>query len=338
MLRITLLFSLGFLGLADSFSCLNEYGQSVDWWLSIKTPAGTTYSYYDPVISSFGLSKHSLNDTTVGSLAYTLQQIWKEKPAAYVVYNDEVPGESSYSYTYGHTKGLFAFGSNGEGFWLPHSVPGFPVAPGNVSEYQGLPGSAYTYAQNFLCLSVSAETLDSIAYKFLLNRPHIYDFLFPDPLSALYPNISKLVSGDYSDAAICGDSTLETSGGQPFQIFAKSKAWNQDLWSACVAPALKSDVWVESWIRGSAEGPACPTNGYNTLDVKGLDFGFANGSWSETQDHSKWGLAVNASRVCFGDINRMTTQYARGGGTACWEDNYMASVLGKAIIAMDSCN
>lgn len=330
------LFLLGF-AKARGLSCLSESGKAVDWWLAIKAPAGTTYSYYDPITASFDLSTYSMNDTTVGALGLTLQQLWKEKPEAYVVYNDEVPGESSYSYTYGHTKGLFAFDSESNGFWLPHSIPGFPVAPGNVSEYQGLPGSAYTYAQNFICLSVSATTLDSIAYKFLLNRPNIYNYLFPSPISNLYPNISNLVSGGFSAAAICGESTLETTGGQAFQIFAKSKAWNNDLWSACVAPSYKSDVWVESWIRGSTEGPACPTSGYDTLDINGLKFS-PNFGWTETNDHSKWGIAVNRSILCFGDINRMTSQYSRGGGTACLQNDYMAGILQKAVTGTDSCS
>jgi hypothetical protein len=76
--------------------------------------------------------------------------------------------------------------------------------------------------------------------------------------------------------------------------------------------------------------------GYDTLDIQGLAF-FPDFSWSETQDHSKWGIAVNTSAVCFGDINRMTTQYVRGGGTVCWQDTYLSMLLRKATTGTDSC-
>jgi deoxyribonuclease-2 len=95
-------------------------------------------------------------------------------------------------------------------------------------------------------------------------------------------------------------------------------------------------LWTETWIRGSAEGPACPTSGYDTLDVKGVDFG--NGmNWSETNDHSKWAIAVNTTMLCIGDINRMTTQYSRGGGTACFKNLYLMNAFESAVSGLDSC-
>lgn len=338
MFLARLLFALGSLAASVSgLSCLNQIGQPVDSWLAIKSPAGTSSFYYDSESRVFGPSLYSLNDTEQGALAYTTKQLWSSEAAAYVLYNDEVPGETSYSYTYGHTKGFLGLAEDSSGFLLIHSVPSFPLGPQNSSSYKGLGSNAWTYAQNFLCLSVNGSILDAVAYKFLLNRPHIYNSVISPGLATQYKNISALIQGGYSKAAICSYQTLATVGGMAFDLFAKSTQWNKDLWDACVAPAYKSDVLVESWIRGSAEGPDCPTSGYDTLDVQGLDFGFVNGSWSETQDHSKWGLAINASRVCFGDINRMTTQYARGGGTACWEDSYMAKVLHAAVTGMDSC-
>ena len=39
-----------------------------------------------------------------------------------------------------------------------------------------------------------------------------------------------------------------------------------------------------------------------------------------------------------GDINRMTTQYSRGGGTACFEDEKLHSVFKKATTQTNECN
>lgn len=323
--------------LGTNISCLNEKGQPVDVWLAVKGPTGTNYWYADSAGSAWGPSPYSMNDTGNGALSWTTKQLWSAQTAAYALYNDEPPNNESYSYSYGHTKGFFAFSADGNGFWLTHSVPLFPTGPAGSSTYTGLGGNAYTYAQNLACFSVSARTLDAMAYKFLLNRPRIYESLFPSQFESIYPNISALLKGQFSVAKICSYETMNTLAGMEFNLFAKTAAWGKDLWDGCVAPAYRSDLWVESWIRGSEEGPDCPVSGYDTLDVQGVQFG-ADFGWGETQDHSKWGLVVNRSILCFGDINRMTTQYSRGGGTVCWMNNTLESAFQKAVSGLDSCS
>ena len=328
---------LGFLSLLASslaLSCLDESGSPTDYWVAIKAPRGTDYLYYDSSTNVFAPSPNSMNDTTKGALTYTTKQLWNAQ--AYAIWNDGVPNVSNYSYTYGHTKGYFAFDDQADGFLLIHSIPSFPVGPGNSSTYLGLGGNAWTYAQSLLCLSVSAKTLNSVAYKYLLNRPNLYDTLFPSSLEPTYGNISNLVKGGYTTAKLCASQILTTEGNQEFQLFGKTEEWNNDLYSACVAPTLQSDLWTETWIRGSAEGPNCPTSGYDTLDINGLDFG-NNFDWFETNDHSKWAIAVNQSILCIGDINRMTTQYSRGGGTACLSNSVLFSAFQKAVSGTDSC-
>lgn len=333
MLRSLGVFSL--LASAFGLSCLDETGSPVDFWASIKAPRGTDYLYYDSTTDALVVSRNSMNDTTTGSLSYTTKQLWTAD--VYAIWNDEVPNESSYSFSYGHTKGYFAFDTEGDGFFLIHSIPAFPVGPANSSTYLGLGGNAFTYAQSLFCLSVSAETLNAVAYKYLLNKPHLYDTLFPSSLQPSYGNISKLVNGDYATAKLCASEILKTQGNVQFQLFGKTEQWNNDLYSACVTPMYQTDVWTETWIRGSAEGPNCPTSGYDTLDIQGLDFG--NGfNWSETNDHSKWAIALNNSIVCIGDINRMTTQYSRGGGTACMSNSVLFKAFQNAVTGTDSCS
>jgi deoxyribonuclease-2 len=330
-----LLAFLSFLPLIGSLSCLDERGDSVDLWVSLKEPAGTDYLYYE-LGEPLTLSSYSLNDTTHGALTHTTSQLWSSDIDSYVVFNDEPPGSTYYNFSYGHTKGYFALASDDTGFYITHSIPAYPAGPSQTSHYLGLGGNAYTYAQNVLCLSVNASTLDSLSYKFQLNRPQIYDSKISDTVAQSYHNISNLAKGKYTTAAICADEDLATVGGQSFTIFAKSTQWNKDLYDACVAPRLQSDLWVESWIRGSAEGPDCPTSGYSTLDVQQVDFG-SGISWSETKDHSKWCVALNVSTWCMGDINRMTTQYSRGGGTTCIPDGDLFQALVKASVQTDSC-
>ena len=263
-----------------------------------------------------------------------------------MLYNDQPPKNTdniTYNITYntanaanafGHTKGFFAFDKAANGFWLTHSIPLFPLGPSKTSKYLGIGSNAFTYAQHLLCLSVNADTLNALASLFLLNKPNIYDSNIEQKN---YANINQLVSGKYSTEKRCESSPFLTQASMEFTVYAKTAEWNNELWAECVTPHQKDTLLVESWIRGSAEGPVCPVTDYDTLDIKYLDFSSFNKQWSETKDHSKWAITLNKPIVCMGDINRMTTQYSRGGGTACFSDKTLHSVLKKAIVETNTC-
>lgn len=314
-----------------AFDCMDELGKPVDSWLAIKKPKGTSYFYYDSN-TNFSLSLNSLNDTTRGALSYTIKQLW-ESDANYVIYNDQVPIYNiNHATKFGHTKGFFAFDKT-NGFWITHSIPLFPIGPIDTDKYIGIGSNAFTYAQNLLCLSISVDTLDSMAYMFQYNRPSIYDSKLT---TDKYTNIKNLIDSHFFTVKLCESSIFTTKNGMNFKLYSKTAEWDNDLYAGCVTPTEKDILLVESWIRGSAEGPSCPISDYDTLDIKYLDFGI-EGSWSETHDHSKWAITSNKNIICMGDINRMTTQYSRGGGTVCFANDYMHNVLKKAVTKTDSC-
>ena len=327
------------LNTANALNCLNHKGKPVDSWLAIKMPQGTTYFYYDSQDKHFDISTYSLNDTSSGALAYTAKQLWHPN-ANYVLYNDQPPKNTdnitynTHATAFGHTKGFFAFDEAANGFWLTHSIPLFPLGPSKSDTYLGLGSNAFTYAQHLLCLSVNADTLNALASQFLLNKPNIYDSHIEQKT---YANINQLVSGKYSTEKQCESSLFFTQASMEFTVYAKTAEWNNELYSECVTPHQKDTLLVESWIRGSAEGPVCPVTDYDTLDINYLDFSSFNKQWSETKDHSKWAITLNKPIVCMGDINRMTTQYSRGGGTACFSDKLLHSVLKKAIVETNTC-
>jgi deoxyribonuclease-2 len=157
-----------------------------------------------------------------------------------------------------------------------------------------------------------------MSYRLQLTIPSIYESVITNTVATQAPNISALVKGKTSSAAICANHTLTTLAGKAFSFYTKSATWNKDLWYSCIAPSLKKDLFVESWIRGSAIGPSC-SGSYQVNDVQAVDFPEdATFSWSEYNDHSKWAVSTDGEVMCMGDINRMTTQYVRGGGAICF--------------------
>jgi deoxyribonuclease-2 len=82
-------------------------------------------------------------------------------------------------------------------------------------------------------------------------------------------------------------------------------------------------------------------------NVDEIDFGkWIHGfNFSTHRDHSKWaisfqsGLSENSMSkvVCIGDINRMTTQKKRAGGTVCFENEYVWKAYSGLVKNIESC-
>jgi deoxyribonuclease-2 len=255
-----------------------------------------------------------------------LKQLWSESTTDYIIFNDEPPNQSSYNFTVGHTKGIWAWnvGQN-TGLILQHSTPKFPEGPSSTSKYGGLSSNAWMYGQHFACMSFSIDELETLATQAQLTVPDIYDMRIS---ASTPPALQALAQGASSTDPVCTQTTVG-----PYTYFAKSTQWNNELYANCIAPLTKQSLFVESWIRGSAEGPSCGQN--PVLDVQALAYS-PSLNFSETNDHSKWAVSTE-SMVCPSDINRMTTQYARGGSAFCFEDATLAHALRTAIQSSDTC-
>jgi deoxyribonuclease II len=306
--------SLMFFSTSYALSCLSMDGQPTDSWTIFKTPQTENEFLYAEGQSPLTQPQISMNDTTNGAVAYTLQQLWSSTDVSYILYNDEPPLANSYNFSVGHAKGVLALQET-SGFFLLHSIPKFPMGPQTSTQFSGIPSNAYTYGQTALCVSISSDVADTLAYALHLVVPSIYEASLTDAVKISYPNITSLIKGKFSTAPLCVSHSLTTMNGTPFTFFSKSTEWDNDLWSKCVSSQLQVNLEVESWIRGSAIGPSC-SGQYQVIDVQAVKFqGFPGFSWSSYDDHSKW--ATGGGWKCFGDINRMTTQYQRGGGALC---------------------
>jgi deoxyribonuclease-2 len=323
------LFSLFAVSTVHSLSCIGDTGQTTDSWFGLKEPLGSKYLYYDG--EALAPSKHSMNDTTVGALANTVQQLWSPS-TQYLIFNDEpsLPNNPPYNFTVGHTKGIWAWNNGGEAFLLLHSVPLYPMGPSYTAKYRGLGSNAYTYGQSLACFTVTADILNTLAASATLTVPDIYDSRVD---ASSPPNLVALAKGTVRTDSTCEHQDFETVGGTHLTYFAKSSQWNNELYSACIAPSVDQSLLVESWIRGSAEGPFCGQP--EVFDVKTLQFTPTIG-FSEVDDHSKWAVSLNSSFLCIADINRMTTQYERGGSAICWNDAVLAAALQAAVTTTDN--
>jgi len=320
-----------------SQKCLDGSNNPVDWWIAYKLPrlsgnqylqSGTGYAYMDERSSSFNIASSFINAST-SFLARTLNQMYKnQSQVGYVIWNDESP-DGGQNTNRAHAKGVLVYGSS-EGFFLRHSIPNFPPMRKDSFSY---PATGTIYGQTLLCLNVDIATIDMIAAQFLVNYPQVYDYSIMSSLSK-FKNIVSLAQGNHDASKHSSVINIKTKKGLSVTDFAKSKEWDNDLWDSLVATTIKSTLYVESWGR-----PLMPSNcktSFETINVKDVKFN-SNVDFSETQDHSKWGITATGSTTCIGDINRMTSQRKRGGGTSCFNIGQVYKQFSTIISTKDKC-
>lgn len=340
------------LSLAATPLCLSPSGRAVDWWFAYKLNSGTSYVYIDNATrltpgAPLQLSGESL-DTPTSPLARTLTQlITGRSTLARVQWNDELPVPAAAaplgSGTSGHTKGVLGASAAG-GFLLTHTLPKFPDLTTGAFTWGG---ASTLYGQNFLCLALDADNLELAAAGLQYNDPHVYDSALPSGLVAALPATAALVAGQRKAGTRA--QRLATAGGAAFLQVCKSGSTGLDLYEDVLQPELMQDLWVETWRRSPAMDSYCqPTYAWDSLNVQALTFLDEAGAplpLKYTQDHSKIAVTAPGSPrgaygnvSCVGDMNRMTSQWARGGGTVCALGNAaLHAALVETMTSVDDC-
>ena len=126
----------------SAVSCLDESGSSIDYFSMMKYNNGADYDYLDASSTSYKASSNSLESTTAGAAALTLNQVYSGHSSLnYAMWNDEDSSGSTHS-SRAHSKGVIAYDEDG-GFWLTHSVPRYPNTVSQV-----IPWEAHSHACN----------------------------------------------------------------------------------------------------------------------------------------------------------------------------------------------
>lgn len=96
---------------------------------------------------------------------------------------------------------------------------------------------------------------------------------------------------------------------------------------------LKANLIAETWGR-PIDAPWCGT--YNTGNAYQITFSTAI-TWSQMADHSKWLVAMSGTYSCFGDMNRMSSQWVRGGAFYCLDNSLLNTALKNLITTPQTC-
>lgn len=269
---------------------VKKYSKHSELSIALKSPHGTNCYVFDRQDTSKSFSgAQNINDW--------LQNLYAGSHwASWIVYNDQVDKLGFKNSKHGHCKGILAW-NDSKFSWLIHSVPDFPKQfQGNaISEIEK---SELVYGQSFCYITFPVTVQNSID-KILL---HIYGM---DPHVYLSHNAPSFEGRKHLHDSLTITKLQLT---KDIEHVSKSPKNHIDIYESYLAPTY-GPLKVESWIRGQALEET--TNVVHIRKLKGIGL-----NYSEAQDHSKWAISARPQQpwVFIGDLNRMHSQFVRGGG------------------------
>ncbi|XP_036097561.1 deoxyribonuclease-2-alpha isoform X1 [Molossus molossus] len=330
---------------AGTLTCYGDSGQPVDWFVVYKLPAhsrpgaeaqtGLRYKYLDEGSGGWRDGTVSI-DSLAGAVGRSLQPLYQNtSQLAFLLYNDQPPNNygTQNSSSRGHTKGVLLLDKEG-GFWLIHSVPGFPPH----ASY-GWPPNAQKYGQTLLCVSFPFDQFSKIGRQLNYTYPLVYAHKLEGVFIKKLPDLEEVVKGLHVHQRPWNSSvTLTSKAGVTFQSFAKFGKFGDDLYSGWLAEALGSNLQVQFWQHSHGILPSNCSGAQQVLDVTQIAFPGPGGpTFNTTDDHSKWCVAPEGPWVCVGDMNRNCGEEHRGGGTLCTQLPALWKAFQPLVKAWEPC-
>lgn len=199
-----------------------------------------------------------------------------------------------------------------------------------------------------MCLNFDLKRSGKKIVDHLVNmRPLIYDMQISQRLYDMIPEMHDL--SPHRKKSFWNEKTtlaqvITTKGGQDLIIYSKSANFGEDMYANWMNKELDTTLLVETWRNGvgGSLGSSCPRDDFhvnNVQDLKIYSQEDRNLSWSSTVDHSKWAISdsEDSGVVCIADVNRMESQFKRGGGAVCFKCPSCWSVFSKSIVDVEPC-
>ena len=273
--------------------------------LCIKLPHGLNYIKY-------------CNNTNI-FIKYSDINIWlkslynNKNWLNWIVYNDQINKIGHTHTKKGHCKGILTWNNNKIG-WLCHSTPNFPkYFDGNdisdIEKSELIFGQCFQYVE----INYNENTLDDILLQIDIMQANIY--------IEKYNNKNRINANNIKLKKINLSNTITH--------IAKSPHYEIDIYSNYLVNENNDPWYIETWMRGHKIDDDYEIIAHHKIkDISELKFEDIN--YNEKQDHSKWATTQNMYWV--GDLNRMKSQYKRGGGGFIIKDVNISNSLYKLII------
>jgi len=306
-------------------------------------PMGTDFLYSDVNTPTLAASKSNL-DNLNNAVSRTLAPIYKSSLSTnetksgdvnYMMYNDEVP-DGKVSTNRGHTKGVVMFDAKSL-VWLVHSTPNFPNQ--RDSGY-AFPSGGNKFGQSFLCISMPISELPKVARQLLYSWPCIYEYEVANMFRNKYEDLDLVLKGKHVKSEPWSNIEYLKTVGKDYTIipsFAKFNDFQADIYNDLISPHFEVNLFTETWQNGPGRCASNCSDGNFVKNIVSMDI--LGNQYTETKDHSKWALSEDSvhAMLCIGGINRMTSQFHRGGASFCLRSPELWTVIRSSIVEYEQC-
>lgn len=282
------------------------YSTSKNVNIALKLPHGTSYLLYDHDSRKF-LKSDDINNFIEHISSGTEWNNW-------IIYNDQIDSKDHSGN--GHCKG-FLLWNNKKIIWVCHSVPNFPSEfdGKNISKIQP---SQLVYGQSFISIEIpySISKLNMIVSQIKNMNAYVYN--------------STIVNDSNNKKEKKVSSTLlNIKIHKHIRHLSKPPQCHIDIYDYIQTSEKTSNstLYVETWKRGhscSSISDLDDQTNHKIIDIHKCKYN--SDVWYENQDHSKWATTGN-KHYFIGDLNRMTTQFKRGGGGFLCKDEHISKLL-----------
>jgi deoxyribonuclease-2 len=287
--------------------------------IAIKFPHGTNYIEYCNNTKKF-IKKEDINDW--------LNNLYKEsKWNNWILYNDETQKIGNKNTSKGHCKGIVTWNNERIG-WLCHSLPNFPYKfegniIGKIEHGELIYGQSFQYVEVDFNYSIIYDILNQIS----IMEAHIFLEKYSDKFEYLkkvfvQKNVDKKLNEKLQEINVIKLSKNITH-------LAKSPHYEIDIYEDYIMKNYNFNWKFETWIRGHLIKNSEENCENHIEDIKKINYDSI--SYDEKQDHSKWGVSDD-KYYWVGDLNRMTSQFKRGGGGFICKDKNIVKELNKLLL------
>jgi deoxyribonuclease-2 len=309
---------------SQQLSCTDEKGSNVDWFAALrvyKEREPRVYLKHDSNTRNGKFKEVSEFDFIGGQF----KQIDLDEQMV-MLWNDGHPYEKGRSFlNNAHSKGILAWDDQKqEGLWIIHSIPWYPFIEGNkLNPFSDDHDNRSVYGQSMMCISIKSEQeMARIFGQITATNPNIYY----DGFKSRFPlgNIKEQAPLVYQFRGF----TMLTKPHSCKRHFLSDVL--NGYWAT---QGIKDGFYVRTWGK-----PFCSSicgGTHKSVIVKKLKFG--QWEWKGSQEHSKWAIGFNPkwNLVCIGGLNFQMSQYKRGGGYVCLQNESLYKAMKSIIVEVD---
>ena len=217
-----------------------------------------------------GTYSYSPDKVDNGSTALTVTlQTMNQFKLERVAWNDEKP-DGNTSSSSAHSKGIIAYNyTANKGFLIVHSIPKYPAFDNHVVN-NTIADSENYYGQHIMCISLSLDQLEKVAYNLLITRPNVYETMVKSSSKNVY--INELAQKRWhSTTNLFTTYLMRPQNIASIRSIYKNDLINGSIFEDGLTDLLKKNLVVESWGRPLEE--AWCTDQYEVKNVQKVKIG-----------------------------------------------------------------